>query len=100
MRISVSRSILSCSFVVALLALPIGASAQYRPAMQGPAVGENYHIEAAYNWWNAEPSLIVNSESLDILGTDVDLIADLGIQKKRLGVFDLVLKPGKKHRLK
>jgi hypothetical protein len=83
-----------------LLVGPQAASAQFRPAATGAAIGEDYHIEAAYNWWNAEPTLIVNSESLEILGTDVDLVGDLGIAKKRLGKFDLVLKPSRKHRLK
>lgn len=102
MRMSVCRVYaLVMLGALGLLVMPATASAQYgRPAMQGPAVGEDYHIEAAYNWWNAEPSLIVNSESLGILGTDVDLVTDLGIQQKRLGVFDLVLKPTKKHRFK
>ena len=74
-------------------------SAQYRSA-QPPACCENYHIEAAYGWWDASPELIVNSESLGILGTDVNLITDLGITQHRLGKFDLVLKPSKKHRFK
>ena len=47
-----------------------------------------------------QPELIVNSESLGILGTDVDLINDLGIEKHRLGKFNIVLRPAKKHRLK
>jgi hypothetical protein len=78
------------------------ASAQYRPMinMNGDSVGEDYHIEAAYSWWNAEPSLIVNSESLGILGDDVNLIADLGIEKKKLGMFDVVLRPSRKHRFR
>ena len=79
------------------------ASAQYRPGVSfngSEAVGEDYHIEAAYAWWNAEPSLIVNSESLGIIGSDVDLITDLGIEKKRLGMFDVVLRPAKKHRFR
>ena len=79
------------------------AFAQYRPAASfngSEAVGEDYHIEAAYAWWNAEPSLIVNSESLGIIGSDVDLITDLGIEKKRLGMFDLVLRPAQKHRFR
>lgn len=83
-----------------LLVAPQPAAAQYRPVATGAAIGEDYHIEASYNWWNAEPSLIVNSESLGILGTDVDLVSDLGIEQHRLGVFDLVLKPSKKHRFK
>ncbi len=79
------------------------AAAQYRPRVSfngDSAVGEDYHIEAAYSWWNAEPSLIVNSESLGIIGTDVNLVADLGIAKKRLPVFDVVLRPGRKHRFR
>lgn len=84
-----------------VVAAPSTASAQYRPSLNGDTVvGEDYHIEAGYSFWNAEPSLIVNSESLEILGTDVNLIADLGIQKKRLRGFDLVLRPAKKHRFR
>jgi hypothetical protein len=82
-----------------LLATSQPAFAQFRPVAEA-AVGENYHIEAAYSWWDAKPELLVNSESLDILGTDVDLINDLGIEQKRLGKFNLVLKPSKKHRFK
>ena len=75
------------------------ASAQYqRP--QTESVGEQYHIELTYGWWDASPSLIVNSESLNILGSDVDLIQDLGIEQKKLGKINVVLRPGKKHRLR
>jgi hypothetical protein len=82
--------------------LPQTASAQYRPAAAGDngGVAENFHIEASYGWWNAKPELIVNSESLGILGTDVDLIHDLGIEQHRLGKFNLVLKPTVKHRFR
>ena len=101
MRMSAWRTYVFVTLTaLGLLAFPLTASAQLRPARTGPAIGEDYHIEAAYNFWNAEPTLIVNSEALGILGTDVDLISDLGIQKKRLGKFDLVLKPTKKHRFK
>jgi hypothetical protein len=86
-----------------LLSAPTIASAQYRPMGVRSAdagIAEDFHIEASYNWWNAEPSLIVNSEALGILGTDVNLISDLGIGKHKLGTFNLVLKPSKKHRFK
>jgi hypothetical protein len=82
-----------------LVATPPSASAQYRPPPEA-AIGEDYHIEASYAWWDAEPSLLVNSEALGILGSDIDLVSDLGISKKRLGKFDLVLRPAKKHRFK
>ena len=83
-----------------LIATPSIAAAQYRPSASGPAIGEDYHIEAAYDFWNAEPSLIVNSEALGILGTDVDLISDLGIEKHRLRALSIVAKPSRKHRLR
>ena len=94
---------------VRLLGITLGvlaatpAFAQYRPQMSfngSEAIGEDYHIEAAYSWWNAEPSLIVNSESLGIIGSNVDLITDLGIEKHKFGLFDLVLRPARKHRFR
>jgi hypothetical protein len=101
MRMSVCR-VYAALFLgtLGLLASAATASAQYRPVTSGPGIAEDYHIEASYNWWNAQPTLIVNSEALGILGTDIDLISDLGIEKKRLGKLDVVLKPGKKHRLR
>lgn len=102
MRKSVCR--VYVSVILAMLGVAVTAttaSAQFRPQTNGDAVvGENYRIEASYGWWNAQPELIVNSESLGILGTDVDLITDLGIEKKRLGKINVTLKPGKKHRLR
>jgi hypothetical protein len=102
MRMSVCRVYVLLSFVaLGLMASAAPASAQYRPQPPGGGgIAEDYHIEAAYGWWDATPELIVNSESLGIIGSDVDLIGDLGIQKHRLGKFDLVLKPTKKHRFK
>lgn len=100
MRMSVCRvSVMCCLGALVVLVAAPDASAQYRrPA--SPVVGEDYHIEASYAWWNAEPSLLVNSESIEILGTDVDLIEDLGIEQRRLGKLDLVLRPAKKHRFR
>jgi len=100
MRMSVCRLYVLLSLVaLGVIAVPPVAFAQYRPS-QSDAVGEDYHIEAAYGWWNAKPSLIVNSEALGILGDDIDLITDLGIEQHRLGKFDLVLKPSRKHRFR
>lgn len=75
------------------------AAAQFRPAAP-PAVGEDYHVEVSYGWWDADPSLVINSESLGIVGTDVDLIDDLGIEKKRLGKLNIVLRPATKHKFR
>ena len=102
MRMSVCRVYsLVCLVSIGVVALAADAHAQYRPPPSAGGVpGEDYHIELAYGWWNAAPSLIVNSESLNILGTDVDLISDLGIEQHKLGKLDLVLRPAKKHRFR
>lgn len=102
MRMSVCRVYsLLCLVSLGVVSLAADAQAQYRPPPSAGGVpGEDYHIEFSYGWWDAEPSLIVNSESIDILGTDVDLIQDLGIEQHKLGKFDLVLRPAKKHRFR
>ena len=102
MRMSVCRVYAFVGLIaLGVIVAPSTAAAQYRPnGGSGEAVGEDYHIEAAYSFWNAEPSLIVNSESLEILGTDVNLITDLGVERKRLAMFDVVLRPAKKHRFR
>ncbi|MGH9387506.1 MAG: hypothetical protein ACRD2N_24865 [Vicinamibacterales bacterium] len=92
------RAIVGIS-LLAVAGLTSDASAQYRPAGP-PTVGDAYHIEAAYGWWNAEPQLIINSEALGIIGSDIDLIQDLGIAKKRLRKFNLTLRPGTKHKFR
>ena len=103
MRMSVCRLYVFVSAaLLGVVALPSTARAQYPGGDPKPKAGiaEDYHIEASWAWWNANPDLFVNSESLDILGTDIDLINDLGIEQHQLGKFDLVLKPAKKHRIK
>lgn len=74
-------------------------SAQFRPP-SAPAVGEDYHVEAAITWWNPQPELVINSASLGIAGTDVDLVEDLGIEKKRVPEFRFVLRPARKHKFR
>jgi hypothetical protein len=97
---TLSRLALTAAAAVIIpIAVASPASAQYSPPPE-PAVGENYHVENTYCWWNADPSLIVNSESLGIPGTDVDLVDDLGIEQKQLGKLNVVLRPAEKHRFK
>jgi hypothetical protein len=91
-----SRAVLVCA---AILLCSVPASAQYSAA-QGPAVGEQFHIEAALSWWSPEPKLIVSSESLGIRGDDVDLVTDLGIEDKTLRELRLVLRPATKHKFR
>jgi len=102
MNMPVVRVYVVCGLIAAgALAAPGEAAAQYRPGLVAEtAVGEDYHIEASYSFWDAEPSLLINSESLGIIGSEIDLVDDLGIVGKRLAKFELVLKPSKKHRFR
>jgi hypothetical protein len=87
---------------LALLAAP-NASAQYiyQPASAGSqATGENYNIEFGVFFWSPSPEIVVSSEALGIVGTSIDLVADLAIEQTRLREFRLVLRPGTKHKLR
>src|SRR4029453_18283017 len=87
---------------ISLLSVAVTArtvSAQYRPAGP-PTVGDVYHIEGAYAWWNADPELSINSEALGIIGSDIDLITDLGIEKQKLRNVNLTLRPAPKHKFR
>jgi hypothetical protein len=83
----------------AIVMWSVPAAAQYGVPAK-PAVGDEYHIEAAIAWWNPEPELIIASESLGIPGDDVDLVNDLGIEQKRLRELRLVLRPARKHKFR
>lgn len=90
------RCVLALTFLVAC-AVP--ARAQFRVANE-PSVGELYHVEGAASFWNATPDIIIASESLGIPGDDIDLVGDLGIEKKSLPELRLVLRPGRKHKFR
>ncbi len=88
---------------VTLVALGLSAAtaqAQYRVPDPSSVVGEKYNVEVSFNFWNPTPTATVNSEALGILGTDVDLVNDLGIEKQGLKDLRVVLRPAKKHRFR
>lgn len=92
-----SPAVFAVVFAFLLAATP--ARAQF-PRTGSDVVGEDYNIELSFNFWNPTPEAIVNSEALGILGTDVDLVNDLGIEKQRLNDLRLVLRPATKHRFR
>ncbi len=51
-------------------------------------------------FWNPPPVLTVASESLGIIGDQIDAVNDLGIQQRRLKELRFVLRPGRKHKLR
>lgn len=100
MRSSACRVICGAAVAVAVLGWGRAAEAQFRPAPPEPAIGEKYHVEGGFSFWNPDLDLIVSSEALGIRGDDIDLIGDLGIEQKKLRTFNLVLRPATKHKFR
>jgi hypothetical protein len=44
--------------------------------------------------------MVVSSHALGIAGTDIDIVNDLGVVRKRFGEFEVVLRPGKQHKFR
>ena len=86
---------------VALLLAAAPASAQFGSAgLSDPATGENYHVEVGGYLWNPTPTVLITSEALGILGSEIDFVEDLGIEKKTFKQLKVVLRPGLKHKLR
>lgn len=85
----------------AALLVPATAHAQFAATpFLDPATGERYHIEASLGFWNPPPQFEIASESLGVLGTRIDAVADLGIAQKRISDLRIVLRPARKHKFR
>jgi hypothetical protein len=89
--------------LVAGLSAAIPAEAQYRarrPGTSSRATGETYHVELAGTIWNPTPEIVISSESLGILGDNIDFVNTLGLPKSKFKQLKLVLRPGTKHKFR
>lgn len=85
--------------MVGLVASP--AFAQFGAARaSNPPPGERFRVELSGGFWNPEPAIVVSSEQLGIIGTEIDAVADLGVEKRRIGQFDVVLRAARKHKFR
>ena len=86
----------TAALLIGAVAAP--ASAQYgaRPMASARSVGETYHVEVFVGLWNPTPDIVLSSEALGIIGTDIDFVTDLGIEKKQFGDLRIVLRPSTK----
>ncbi|MPY88529.1 MAG: hypothetical protein GEU99_11450 [Luteitalea sp.] len=98
MFVSRARSWLCALFLLVVGAVP--AAAQYLGQSSGLATGESYSVELGGALWNPTPTFILSSEQFGIPGTPIDFVEDLGVAKKRLPELRLVLRPGRKHKLR
>jgi hypothetical protein len=77
------------------------AAAQYRArGVSDRATGETYRVELGGYLWPPTPTVLITSESLGIVGSRIDFVEDLGIEKKTFKQLKVVLRPGTKHKLR
>lgn len=89
-----------CLFAGLCAAAPVEAQYGARGVGSNRATGETYHVEVAGTLWNPTPDIIIASEGLGQLGTDIDFVNTLGIEKTRFKQLKVVLRPGTKHKLR
>jgi hypothetical protein len=92
--VAVAMSLVTCG----LAATP--AAAQYAVQGGNRATGENYHVEVGGYFWSPEPTVLITSESLGIVGTQIDFKEDLGIEKGTFKQLKVVLRPATKHKFR
>ena len=81
-----------------LAAAPAAAQSAYG---QGhPATGERYNVEFSGGVWWPTVQAVVSSESLGIVGTEIDFVNDLGIVDEVFPEFRAVLRPARKHKFR
>jgi len=92
-----------CTATLALIACVLAAApalAQSSRPNSEAATGEVYHVEVAGTIWDPTPDIVISSQSLGILGDQVDFVNTLGIQKSAFKQLKLVLRPAKKHKFR
>jgi hypothetical protein len=92
-----------CTTALCLIACSLAASparAQSSRRNSDIATGETYHVEAAGTIWNPTPDIVISSESLGILGDNVDFVNTLGISRSTFKQLRLVLRPARKHKFR
>ena len=99
MRIGVCTATLGL-IACMLPAAPAQAQAGADRRNSDVATGETYHVEASGTLWNPSPDIVISSESLGILGSQVDFVNTLGIEKSTFKQLKLVLRPARKHKFR
>jgi hypothetical protein len=93
-----SRRVLAV-FLLAM-AMTVPSFAQFSAQAPSSAPGNDYVVELGVFRWQSEPAIALRTESLNIIGTTIDLLEDLGIEKKNLPDFRFVLRPARRHKLR
>jgi len=79
----------------------VPAEAQYGGrAGSDRATGETYHVEVVGALWNPTPDIVISSEGLGQLGSNIDFVNTLGIEKTRFKQLKVALRPATKHKFR
>jgi hypothetical protein len=98
MRTSVAATAVLC---LTVLAGATPAQAQYGAKRhENRATGETYHVEVGGLFWDPTPEIAITSESLGIIGSKIDFVEDLGIEKSRFKQLKIALRPATKHKFR
>jgi hypothetical protein len=85
----------------ALCCVASPAAAQYKPrAVDDPATGEKYHIEASAALWLPSADIVISSEQLGITGSQINVKRDLGLTDQRFPAFTVELRPARSHKFR
>jgi hypothetical protein len=77
------------------------AAAQYQPrAVENPATGEKYHVEAGADFWFPTADMVVSSEQLGIPGSQINFKRDLGLADTRFRALEIQLRPARSHKFR
>jgi hypothetical protein len=100
-RLVSRQSIAPAALLSAALLAPTAAYAQYSaPDSGAAAIGEKYHVEFAGTLWNPNLAGKISSEQFGIVGSQIDLLTDLGYAKTRFKDMRIVLRPSKKSKFR
>src|SRR5882672_7505021 len=96
MNTSASRLYRWAALAAALFCFAAPAAAQYKPrAVNDPATGEKYHIEAGADLWWPTADMVVSSEQLGIVGSLIDFKKTLGLIDQRFPALQVQLRPAR-----
>ena len=90
--------LISAALAAGLL-FPTVASAQGQASR--PAMGENYYLELAATWWKPKVTGSITSDALELVGSRIDLVSDLGFtETPRFRDLRVTIRPARKHKLR
>jgi hypothetical protein len=84
-----------------MLGLLTASRAEAQFNVPDPAPAENFALELGLMFWTPTPELLIQTGSLAQLGeSEVDLVEEFAIEKKRFREIRVVLKGGRKHKVR